>query len=404
MKTRLRKFLFAVLWMASLGSLSGAAESAERTTGLWDVGRLLDAPVHSTWGKQQGCIQEVYYDCEPLAGKPTRVFAYYARPEGEGPYPAMLLVHGGGGKAFSEWAEQWTKRGYAALAMDTTGNGPTGKELADGGPKLSDDVICAFTQDNAREMWPYHAVAAILRGHALLATRPEVDKNRIGITGISWGGYLTCIVAGIDHRLKVAVPVYGCGYLAENSAWCDNGSFGKLSDDERQRWTKNFDPASYLSAVECPMLFVNGTNDFAYPLDSYQKSYRLVKSPVTLCITVNMAHSHPAGWKPEEIGAFVDSVLKQDTKPLPRLAAINTTDQKATANYDGPSPAKAELHYTSGTGKWQTRRWTTTAANVDAANHAVTANLPTERPLTLFFTVTNDRGLAVSNAHVVVEK
>jgi len=29
------------------------------------------------------------------------------------------------------------------------------------------------------------------------------------VTGISWGGYLTCIVAGIDDRLKAAVPVYG---------------------------------------------------------------------------------------------------------------------------------------------------------------------------------------------------
>ena len=113
-----------------------------------------------------------------------------------------------------------------------------------------------------------------------------VDKDRIGITGISWGGYLTCIVAGIDHELKVAVPVYGCGFLAENSAWQQSGIFDRMSPEMRARWIENFDPSRYLAGVRCPVLFVNGTNDGAYPLDSYQKSYQLVTSPRTLCVTV----------------------------------------------------------------------------------------------------------------------
>ena len=70
-----------------------------------------------------------------------------------------------------------------------------------------------------QRLWTYHAVAAVIRGHSLLLAQKEVDPQRIGLTGISWGGYLTCIVAGLDDRLKVAVPVYGCGFLHENSCW-----------------------------------------------------------------------------------------------------------------------------------------------------------------------------------------
>src|SRR6185436_20794205 len=128
---------------------------------------------------------------------------------------------------------------------------------------------------DTREMWTYHAVAAVVRAHSLLRSLPEVDAKRVGITGISWGGYLTCIVAGIDSRFKVAVPVYGCGFLGENSCWKDT-SLAAMTPEARELWLRLFDPSHYLANVRYPMLFVNGTTDFAYPLDSYQKSYRLV--------------------------------------------------------------------------------------------------------------------------------
>ena len=68
-----------------------------------------------------------------------------------------------------------------------------------------------------RNVWSYHAVANVIRAVSLIRSFKAVDPSRVGITGISWGGYLTCIVAGLDERLAVAVPVYGCGFLHENS-------------------------------------------------------------------------------------------------------------------------------------------------------------------------------------------
>ncbi|MEI6727964.1 MAG: acetylxylan esterase, partial [Actinomycetes bacterium] len=66
----------------------------------------------------------VYYEGETFKGKATRVFAYYGKPEGAGPFPGIVLVHGGGGAAFRDWVKHWVDNGYAALAMDLAGNGP----------------------------------------------------------------------------------------------------------------------------------------------------------------------------------------------------------------------------------------------------------------------------------------
>jgi dienelactone hydrolase len=385
-------------------NFAATAEPA-RPTGPWNVTRLLAEETPAEFGRTNGLVREVRYAAEPYRGRPTRVFAYYGRPEGTGPFPAMLLVHGGGGQAFAEWAELWAKRGYVALAMDLAGNGPGGKPQTDGGPP-QDDGAKFFAIENAplEDTWPYQAVAAVLRGHACLMAQGEVDRDRIGITGISWGGYLTCIVAGIDDRLKVAVPVYGCGFLGDNSHWLEAGVFDKLTADARRRWLENFDPSQYLAGIGCPTMFVNGTNDFAYPLDSYQKSYHLVKSPRTLCITVNMPHGHSQGWAPQEIGAFVDSVLK-DGPPLARLSPIQTTDTAAAVSFEASVPlSKAELHFTTDIARWQDRQWKTTAAHIDAASGKIAAELPADRPLVCFVTATDQRGLTVSSEHLTLKK
>ena len=83
------------------------------------------------------------------------------------------------------------------------------------------------------DQWTYHAVAAVILANSLIRSFPQVDPNRIGVTGISWGGYLVCIVAGVDHRFKFAAPVYGCGFLGENSVWLDE--FQKMGPGESQQ-------------------------------------------------------------------------------------------------------------------------------------------------------------------------
>jgi hypothetical protein len=217
----------------------------------------------------------------------------------------------------------------------------------------------------------------------------------MGITGISWGGYLTSLVAGLDGRLKVAVPVYGCGFLHENSAWLKD--FDRLGPELAKQWVKNFDPSQYLPGAQMPMLFVNGTNDFAYPLDSYQKSYRLAKGPRTLCVTVRMPHGHQAGWRPKEIGLFVDSVLNQG-KPLARIVERSREGKNVTVQFKAAIPINsAALHYTTDTGAWQKREWKSMPAEVKG--ETATAVLPAAPGIVYFITLTDNREAVISTEH-----
>jgi len=379
--------------LLSLGILFASVSSAWATDdGPWDMAALAKVPT-ATWGEAKEQIREVYYQGESLKGKPTRVFAYCGKPDGPGPFPGVVLVHGGGGAAFRDWVKHWVKNGYAALAMDLAGNGPAGR-LPDGGPDQGDDVkFRNFTSDETKDIWTYQAVAAVIRGHSLLASLKEVDPKRIALTGISWGGYLTCIVAGLDHRFKAAVPVYGCGFIHEKSAWVDN-YFSKMTYDLKKRWVENFEPSCYLGQAQCPMLFMNGTNDFAYPLDSYQKSYNLVKSPVTLCIQINRGHGHI--WTFPEVDAFINSHLNMGV-PMLKIGPTQIDGDKAEAIISGSgSVAKVQLDYANA----KDRVWQSVPAEVNGKS--VTVKLPAVRPIIFYFNVTDERGLSISNPHVTL--
>ena len=194
------------------------AKSLPATTP-WDLIALSKTPNYE-WSDRESQVWSLYYEGQPYKGKPTRVFAYFASPATlngkdlkERRFPAVVLVHGGGGTAFKEWAQLWAGRGYAAIAMDLAGCGPDRKRLPDGGPGQSHVDKFGTIDEPIQGQWTYHAVANVILAHSLVRSFEEVDTNRTAVTGISWGGYLTCIVAGLDNRFKAAVPVYGCGFL-----------------------------------------------------------------------------------------------------------------------------------------------------------------------------------------------
>ena len=312
-------------------------------------------------------VRAIWYAGLPYQGKPTRVFAYYGAPEAKrgGKLPAMVLIHGGGGTAFAEWVRMWNARGYAAIAMDTVGAIPQ-RAVDDKKTWNPDRVRTGFSGPAGwgdfanvdlppQDQWTYHAVAAVARAHSLLRSFPEVDARRIGVTGISWGGYLTSIIAGVDPRFRFAAPVYGCGFLGEDSAWLKD--FAQLGAQRAQRWLSLWDPSQYLSRARMPMLWVNGTNDFAYPPPSWQKSYRLSKGPRTLALRVRMPHGHPPGAKPEEIFQFADTVLRKGPRAA-RITAQGWDAGEAWVRFEALTPiVKAELAFTRDTGKWQDRKW-----------------------------------------------
>ena len=355
---------------------------ADLSRGTWPA-ELFERDDSTVVSTENG-IDTIAFDSVPCGGAETSVFAYLGVPDGAEPVPGMVLVHGGGGTAYREWVELWNERGYAAISMDLTGVGPDGERHERSGPPQDHDVI--FDPETPwPDLWTHHAIAAVIRSHTILRGHARVDTDRIGVTGISWGGYLTCIVAGVDNRFGCAIPVYGCGYLAENSADVWMEVLAAMSPEQRARWNALCDPSSYLPNVRMPMLFLNGTNDL-YALDSHTKCARLPRGPVSLCVRHEMPHSHTDGWAPREIARFADQHFRGAT-PLPQLGEIEIGGNVARANTSGGTPPYAgRLLYTGDPGKWMERQWHDVPA--DVVDGAVVADVPDDA--TVFYVAVED--------------
>ena len=377
------------------------APPADPTGPMWDMAKLSKPP--QTWPAEgfsgQG-VKAVFFQGPAYQGRETRVFAWIGLPDVTAgtTVPGVVLIHGGGGTAFDSWVRRWTSRGYAAIAMDTCGCVPKGtyghwERHDSGGPP----GWGGWNQiDQPREdQWTYHAVADAVLAHSLLLSMPEVDPSRTGLTGISWGGYLTCLVAGVDDRFKFAVPVYGCGFTNEHTF---AGSVNGLGPEGSARWMRWWDPSVYLPNASLPMCWVTGSNDFAYTFNALQKSYRLPKGPRTLCIRLRMPHGHgDAGEGPKEIFAFADSILKSGV-PLPRLTGQGRDSNQVWATFESAGRiTKAELNITRDTGKWPDRKWEALPAQVDSSGR-VTATLP-EGTTVYYLNVFDDRDCVASTEH-----
>ena len=124
----------------------------------------------------------------------TELVAYLFRPEGEGPFPAVVMLHGRGGPYSSGkrgtytadtltmrhrmWGEFWASRGYVALHVDSFG--PRG--YWDGFPKHSySQRPPEVSEQLVRPLDAYGALA-------YLRTRSDVAHERIGLHGWSNGG------------------------------------------------------------------------------------------------------------------------------------------------------------------------------------------------------------------------
>ncbi|MBR3922773.1 MAG: acetylxylan esterase [Kiritimatiellae bacterium] len=379
--------LLSALWIA-LGVCSAYALP---TTAKWNTEELYRTP--QSWPceafaaksnqlsvvTESGTVTARYVWLEGLAykGKPTKFLACYAIPKAADgrSVPAMVCVHGGNGTAYREWVELWAKRGYAAIAMDTCGSIPVrvpGTKFdwissGIGGPRGWGGF--ANVNDDIKDQWPYHAVSTVVRSHSFLRAQLGVDPERIGITGLSWGGFLTCLSASVDKRFKLAVPVYTCAfYDTIGSAEERRKTFG---DVKWRRWLDLWDPKHYIPEIDMPIMWLSGTNDRSFPYGSLRKTFPLVKAPLDVVIRPRMPHGHTAGWSPKEILAYADSFFKNGLK-LPKVSAPtvagNSTAVKFESGEGFMAPVAAELHYTTADGKWENRLWRCRPARIEGTS------------------------------------
>src|ERR1043166_7701002 len=180
--------------------------------------------------------------------------------------PAVLYVcgHSGRGRdgnqtSFQHHGMWFATHGYACLLIDTLQLG----EIA---------AIHHGTYRYGRWWWQArgYTPAAIecwngIRAIDYLQSRPEVDTNRIAVTGISGGGAATFWISAADERVKIAVPVSGMGDL-EDYVGQDvvNGHCDCMFLINAFQW-----PWTRIAALVAPrpMLFENSGHDTIFPMN-----------------------------------------------------------------------------------------------------------------------------------------
>ena len=333
---------------------------------LWDLDLLEQAPEFE-YLDSTSKVREILFQGPDHGGKNTRVFAYYSNPDilktgrNQGnSFPGVVLISGGNQPAFREWVERWAHEGYAAITCDygNTGGRP------DGGPSSSLAFIYDSIQHGADAVRAYRTAGISILAHSLLLSFPEVEKDKTAVTGISWGGFQTCIVSGIDNRFKAAAPVYGCAFHDEIifKRHLDNN----MDETGKELWMSKIDPKNYLPFSQCPTLFINGNKDGCFDIVPFHKTTELIPANKRwLRITPDMGHDHPVGWRPKEIATFFNSVFK-GTVPLARITAYEMGDSLINFSYESLLTLKdARFYYSSDTINInQDRLWESVPARV----------------------------------------
>jgi dienelactone hydrolase len=356
-----RWFMLLVLGLCD----SQPAAAADRDP-VFDVPALsatpLDARTLKTAVKDGIVTEEVRFHAEMDGDQRVDIFAFFSYPQGARRLPAFIWNQGGLAQASTYWTEFGARRGYATLCIDfpLPGYRSTGGYPINSGLELGDDP---------RKAPIYHGAVALLKAVSYLESRPEVDRDRIGMAGSSWGGFYTTLMVGLDPRLKVGSCMFGCGSLQLGNSWWDGSGRNPRRDDAfRERWRTTLDPAWRLGSRATPIAWFTGTNDSFYWLPAVMRSHELAAGPKHLSLLPNWNHALTPQLD-EQVFAWLDVHLKGAAGFLAVTPLEIVRDNGRTLarwSFRGPRKARtAELHLSHGAaGNWHGRYWTTIRAIV----------------------------------------
>ena len=190
-----------------------------------------------------------------------RVHGFLVRPEGDGPYPVIMRVHGGPHSLdMDRWAPDilaHVDAGFLVAMVNYRGSEGFGQAWRD---ELTGNVGFLEIED-------------VLSGLDDLVARGFADLERVVLAGWSWGGYVTLLGAGRHperwRSLVAGVPVadYVAAYEDEAPMLqaLDRALFGG-SPDEVPALFHERNPLTYVDAVEAPLLILAGENDSRCPI------------------------------------------------------------------------------------------------------------------------------------------
>jgi hypothetical protein len=278
----------------------GAASPPATLDALWapfDPRREpLEAEVLDAWEEDDAAFQLVRFTVGTFKGGPAKVAAFCGVPKAARGLPAILHIHGGGQSAQLDVVRTDVAHGYASLSLNWGGNklnfgrskrtyeGPQtdwGKLDAThppqrnkanhfAGPLTPDEFTLDAVESPRNSNW-FVVLVAARRALTWLEERPEVDRERLGVFGISMGGKLTTDLVGIDDRVKAAVPIYGgAGDILREQTELPGCVRRSLSACELACVSDN----AYIPRIKAPVLWLSPTNDFNAPIENMAWNWR----------------------------------------------------------------------------------------------------------------------------------
>ena len=377
----------------------------------------LETEVLKEWEQDGAVCRIVRYRVGVFKGEPAVVAAFYAFPKGGTKLPALVELHGGGQSASLGSVVKWAQRGYAALSLNWGGNRMlVGQEPWSGpqtewgkldathppqrnkanhfaGPLTPDDYTLDPVESPRNSNW-FLVLMAARRAISFLEQQPEVDATRIGVLGHSMGGKLTTNLAGIDKRIKAAVPSCGgSGDLVESEATVPGGSRTKRTPLELACVSDN----AYIPLLNCPVLWLSPTNDFHAHIDNMAWNWRNVPDDrLRLSISPHFNHRHGEEQSLTE-WLWFDQHLKAAAFTMPETPRIALDLQasggvpRVTVRPDGSLPVRRVDVFYSVDPHALTRFWRDArAVKVGEAWQADCPLLSRDEPLFAFANVTYD--------------
>lgn len=367
----------------------------------------------------------------------SEIFAVIATPKTPGKHPGMLVLHGGGGSAEVDKAMAWAQRGYVAVAPDLPGIADPKKLTYTKGRwnalKYGEGRYVAAPDAGASVI--FDAVLSAMKSLYLLRAQPGVDPARIGVVGISWGGYMTTMVCGLaGDQVRAGFSVFGCGFYEYSSQLNGPKSpLGAMPPADRERWLKDLDAGRRAAGMKAAFFIAGAANDFFFWPRAVQATLDAIPGEKNHLYAPNANHKAPlpggtmfsraageiftptpfqayptpggnkANWLAMEV-PFFDYYLNGRGQPLPRVTvAPGKEPLRARFRVTAPCPlTKVEIFWTRANPDVMKREWLALPAT-PAGEQTYEARLPAEAA-DWFAVVSDNRPVTVSSDLVPVGK
>ncbi len=297
------------------------------------------------------------------------IYAIMAYPKAAGVYPGILMYHGGGGIAegLVNNLQTYAALGYVTMALDEPGiasiansspysTGPWKSVVPGEGPKLN---VVGGIQNSTL----YDAIIGSIEAFNLLSSQPNVDAQKMAVTGSSWGGYLTTFTAGLlGSRVKAAYSTWGCGFYETGSFW--SNFIAQMPSHYKSDWLTYLDAGRRAKDITAPYFIEQATNDTYFWPEAVSATLNAItgtKNHVTMANLNHTTLSSSATMKQR----YMNYYLKGVGSPFGTINITNSDMQldgslKINMNVSlpaGVSLSSVQLYYSVPTLTWQTRNW-----------------------------------------------